>query len=127
MWRVLVVDDEPDNVDLVKLIMEFHDVPVITADSGEKCLQILENERPTMLLVDIRMPGMSGFQLLEQLRSIERWRDVPMIALTAQAMDGDRERILEAGFNGYIGKPINAMTLVEELTCILEGPGCDDR
>jgi CheY-like chemotaxis protein len=125
-WRLLVVDDEKDNIGVIKLVMEFHDVVVLTASSGDECLEILKHETPNMLLVDIRMPGMSGFELLQILRKHPTWPDMTVVAVTAQAMQGDRERIIEAGFDGYISKPIGAMTLVDDLRAIVQTKGKHD-
>lgn len=119
-WKVLVVDDEPDNVDVVQLILEFHDVKVWGASSAAECLALLEQHRPTMLLIDIQMPDMSGFDLLDLVREHAEWRDIPAIAITAYSMHGDRERIIQAGFDGYMSKPINAMSLVDELIAIMD-------
>ncbi len=120
-WKVLVVDDEPDNVDVVRLILEFHDVKVWGASSAADCLALLEQVRPTMLLIDIQMPVVSGFDLLNLVREHAKWREIPAIAITAYSMQGDRERILQAGFDGYMSKPINAMSLVDELIVIMDG------
>ncbi len=125
-WRLLVVDDEYDNIGVIKLVMEFYDVPVLTARSGEECLELLKQETPNMLLVDIRMPGMSGYELLEHLRQHHAWCDMTAVAVTAQAMQGDRERIIQAGFDGYISKPISAMTLVDDLRAIVQMKGKHD-
>jgi two-component system cell cycle response regulator DivK len=114
-WRVIIVDDEPDNVGVVKLVMEFHNAEVETAASGLECLQLLSDNTPTLLLIDIQMPGMSGYELLSEIRKNEKWHSIPAIAVTAHTMDGDSARILAAGFDGYIPKPVNSMTLVDEI------------
>lgn len=125
-WQLLVVDDEKDNIGVIKLVMEFYDVVVLTASSGEECLELLKHETPNMLLVDIRMPGMTGFELLQNLRKHHAWPEMTVVAVTAQAMQGDRERIIEAGFDGYISKPISAMTLVDDLRAIVRTKGKHD-
>lgn len=118
-WNVLIVDDEPDNVGVIELVLGFHNARVRTAESGPKCLQLMEQVVPTLLLVDIQMPGMSGIELMEKVREREAWRHIPVVVVTAHAMRGDNERFLAAGFDGYIPKPISAMTLVDELQAIL--------
>jgi CheY-like chemotaxis protein len=100
--------------------MDFHDVVMWSAGSGEEGLEILHRENPNMVLVDIRMPGMSGFEFLSTLRAHHTHRDLIVIAVTAQAMQGDRERIIKAGFDGYMSKPVSAMTLVDELEAIVQ-------
>jgi CheY-like chemotaxis protein len=119
-WKVLVVDDEPDNLGVIQLVLEFQDATVWTASSAIECLDILEREQPTLILVDIQMPDISGLELLRRIRERMHWRDIPVIAVTAYSMQGDRERILSEGFDGYMSKPINAMTLVDELVTLLE-------
>lgn len=119
-WKVLVVDDEPDNLGVIQLVLEFQDATVWTASSAIECLDILEREQPTLILVDIQMPDISGLELLRRIRERMHWRDIPVIAVTAYSMQGDRERILSEGFDGYMSKPINAMTLVDELVAMLE-------
>ena len=117
-WTVLVVDDEPDNVNLVQLILEFHDITVRSAASGKECLEQLEQGVPTVLLVDIQMPEMSGIELLKLIRA--RWPDIPALAMTAYTMQGDRERMLAAGFDGYVGKPIDVMALVDNIFAVVD-------
>lgn len=114
-WNVVVVDDEPDNIGVAKLVLEFHNANVFTAESGLQCLELLGKISPTLFLIDIQMPEMSGFDLLSIIRENEAWRDIPTIAFTAHSMEGDAERILEAGFDGYLAKPIDAMTLVKDI------------
>ncbi len=114
---VLVVDDEPDNVNVVQLILEFHDIGVRSATSGDDCLAQLERGLPTVLLIDIQMPEMSGIELLKLIRA--RWPNIPAVAMTAYTMQGDRERMLAAGFNGYIGKPIDVMALVDDVAAVV--------
>ena len=116
-WTVFVVDDEPDNVNLVRLIFEFHDVAIKSATSGRECLAQLEQGLPTVLLIDIQMPEMSGIELLETIRV--RWPNIPAVAMTAYTMQGDRERMMAAGFNGYIGKPIDVMGLVDDVVGVV--------
>ena len=118
-WKVIIVDDESDNIGVVKLVLEFHNAQVFTAESGYQCIELLEDVSPSLLLVDIQMPGMSGFELLNYIRRDTARPYVPMIAVTAYSMDGDIERILKAGFDGYLAKPINAMTLVEDVQQII--------
>lgn len=118
-WKVLIVDDEPDNLGVLELIMDFHQINVRTADSGHTCLQKMEEETPTLVLMDVQMPGMSGTELMDKIRMRAEWSHIPIIAVTAHAMRGDDARMLAAGFDGYIAKPISAITLVDELKSIL--------
>lgn len=118
-WNVLIVDDEPDNVGVLELVFKFHKATVQTAESGQRCLEMLECQVPSVVLVDIQMPVMTGYDLLKKIRENERWSLLPIIAVSAHAMSGDSERALAAGFDGYITKPINAMTLADEVKAII--------
>jgi CheY-like chemotaxis protein len=114
-WNVLVVDDEPDNIGVIELVLSFHSAVVRTAESGAECLELMAKEMPTLLLADIQMPHMSGIELLAKVRENPSWQNLPVIAVTAHAMMGDLERFTAAGFDGYIPKPISAMSLIDEI------------
>lgn len=119
-WNVLIVDDEPDNIGVLELVFGFHNIKVRTAQSGRVGLELLNAEVPTLMFVDIQMPDMSGYELFDKIRENPDWSAISIIAITAHTMSGDAESILEAGFDGYIAKPINVMTLLEEVQAILE-------
>lgn len=119
-WRVLIVDDDPDNVGVLELVLGFHNAATRIAGSGRECLDMLREETPTLLLVDIQMPGMTGYELLEQIRSNAAWSDLPVVAVTAHAMRGDADRIMRAGFDGYISKPVDVASLIDDLNSILQ-------
>jgi CheY-like chemotaxis protein len=122
-WSVLIVDDEPDNIGVIELVLNYHKAVVRTAESGLECLRLMAEEMPTLLLLDIQMPHMSGLELLERIRQQEAWRHIPVVAVTAHAMMGDLERFTSAGFDGYIPKPINAISLIDELKPIVAAKG----
>ena len=119
-WTVLIVDDEPDNIAVLELVLNFHDAQVRIAASGKECLEILKVEIPTLVIVDIQMPDMTGYELLEIIRNEPAWKDIPTVAVTALAMNKDSSRIMSAGFDGYIAKPVDVMTLADDLQKILE-------
>jgi len=118
-WNVLIVDDEPDNIGVIELVLNYNKAVVRTAQSGMECLELMTQDPPSLLLADIQMPQMSGIELLAKVRENDAWRNIPVVAVTAHAMIGDSERFTSAGFDGYIPKPINAMTLVDELRPII--------
>jgi two-component system, cell cycle response regulator DivK len=119
-WRVLIVDDDPDNVGVLELVLGFHNAATRIAASGVECLDMLREETPTLLLVDIQMPGMTGYELLEHIRANAAWSDLPVVAVTAHAMRGDADRIMRAGFDGYISKPVDVASLIDDLNSILQ-------
>jgi two-component system, cell cycle response regulator DivK len=118
-WNVLVVDDEVHNAGILEHVLRFYNARVRTSNSGMGCLEMLRAEMPTFLLLDIHMPKMSGWDVLREIRADESLKALPVIAVTAHVMPGDRERILEAGFDGYIPKPITPMELVGNIESIL--------
>jgi CheY-like chemotaxis protein len=118
-WNVLIVDDEPDNIGVIELVLNYNKAIVRTAQSGMECLKLMAEDAPNLLLADIQMPQMSGIELLAKVRENAAWQHIPVVAVTAHAMIGDSERFTSAGFDGYIPKPINAMSLVDELRPII--------
>jgi len=119
-WNVLIVDDEPDNIGVLEYVLRFHNARVRTALAGSRCLEMLHEELPTVLLLDIQMPSLSGEDLLKIIRENTAWQHLKVIAVTAHAMEGDRERFLAEGFDGYIPKPISAITLINDIQTVLE-------
>ena len=114
--RILVVEDLELNRKLVRLVLKARGYKVIEAADAEKALAFLENELPDVILLDIALPGMSGEELARQIRANPAWCDIPIIALTAAAMKGDRERILAAGCDDYISKPLDTHMLAQLVT-----------
>jgi two-component system cell cycle response regulator DivK len=115
-WTVLIVDDEPDNLGVARKVLSFGGAQVHVAQNGVEGLAILEQVKPTFILLDLSMPEMDGWEMLEQVRTRYGWEDVPIIALTAHAMAGDRDRVFAAGFNGYISKPFRINSFLDEIT-----------
>ena len=118
-WQVLVVDDEPDSLDVVRRVLSFHGATVHTATSGADGLAIARGIEPTFILLDLSMPEMDGWEMLYHLKEDLRTASIPVIAVTAHAMSGDRERALSAGFDYYLTKPISPFTFLEELIKLL--------
>jgi two-component system cell cycle response regulator DivK len=105
MKSIMLVEDNKDNRLLVRtLLSELY--TLLEYETGFEAIQALKTSTPNLILLDISLPGMDGIEVLSRLRSNERLKDIPVIALTAHAVSGDRERFLEAGFNDYVAKPI---------------------
>ena len=105
--EVLIVDDDSDTLFTLDEIVQTCGCNTILAKNGKECLEILESKTPDLVLLDIIMPEMDGFQTLKQIRRNSKWADLPVIAVTAKAMKEDNEIILKHGFSDYIPKPVN--------------------
>jgi len=115
MKRVLVVDDNEANIHLVRFILEKSGYEVIEARNGIKGVEAAVSEKPDLVLLDIQLPDIDGLEVARRIRASEADGKTPIIALTSYAMTGDRERILTAGCNGYLAKPINVKTFMTEI------------
>ena len=111
---LLVVDDEPDNVELIRRIVEHSDLPVtfVTAANGADALTRVRQVKPDLILLDLKMPVLDGWETVRRLKTDPRTWTIPVIAVTAQAMAGDRERALDAGCDDYLPKPFRVAELV---------------
>ncbi len=118
-WVVLVVDDMPDNLAVAKTALQFHGAQVYTATDGEEGLKLLQSVQPTVILLDIRMPKMDGWAMFKSVREDPKLAHIPIIAITAYAMDSDKDEILKAGFNGYIAKPFDVFSFIEEIGSVI--------
>jgi CheY-like chemotaxis protein len=124
----LVVDDEPDNVGVVVKLLTLMGAKVHSAEDGQGGLEAARRIHPDIILTDLSMPVMSGWQLLHEIRKDPAIRTTPVVALTAHAMAGDRERVLSAGFANYIAKPIDVPLFLPQLMNIVTevGPKAPD-
>lgn len=116
-WVVLVVDDTMDNRVVAETVLKFNGAIVYTAENGQTALDLLAREeiQPTVILLDIRMPQMNGWAVFKSVRENPNIAHIPIIAVTAYAMDHDKDEILAAGFDGYISKPFNVFNFIEEI------------
>lgn len=112
---ILYVEDNPDNRTLVRRILLSEDYSLLEAVNGSDALNILKNERPDLILMDINMPDMDGYTLTAKIRALSGFERVPILALTANVMRGDKEKTLEAGCDGYIQKPLDIDQLLREV------------
>ena len=120
MKNILVAEDNAVNRELVRELLETHGYSVFEASNGQEALQMITESIPDLLLLDLGMPVLDGFGVIRQVRDNPAWATLPVLALTAYAMQGDRDRIIGSGFHGYLSKPINSGALLKELTRLLE-------
>ena len=116
---ILVVDDNADNLAVARILLESKGIHVHTAEDAEEALAYLSRSIPDLILMDIQLPGMDGLELTRKLRQTPSFDQVPIVALSAYAMNSDREMAFEAGCQGYISKPINTRIFVSEVRSYL--------
>jgi two-component system, cell cycle response regulator DivK len=110
--HILVVEDNEKNMKLLRDVLQATGYVPLEARSGEVAVELALAQVPKLVLMDVQLPGMSGLEALARLRGDERTVSIPVLALTAQAMHGDRDRFLAAGFDGYLSKPIDVVELL---------------
>jgi two-component system, cell cycle response regulator DivK len=111
--RLLIVEDNEKNMKLVRDVLQATGYSTLEATTGEEAIELSLSHAPALVLMDVQLPGIDGVEALARLRRDERTASIPVLALTAQAMSGDRERFLEAGFDGYLSKPIDVAELIQ--------------
>jgi two-component system, cell cycle response regulator DivK len=112
---VLYVEDSQDNRTLVRRVLQSEGFQVLEAEDASRAMLVLNDQHPDLILMDINLPEVDGYSLTTHLKLRSELKSVPIIALTANVMRGDRERSLEAGCDGYIQKPIDVDTLAEQI------------
>jgi CheY-like chemotaxis protein len=123
MTRVLIAEDNAVNRELLRELLEGRGLTVAEACNGEEALDMIEETPPDILLLDLGMPVLDGFAVVRKVRENPRLANLPVLAVTAYAMHGDREKVLSSGFDGYLSKPISSQSLAEELDRLLSKPG----
>ena len=118
-WDILVVDDDLDNLTIVKTLLTHHSADIHTAYNGQLGLEAARSLQPTFIITDLSMPVMDGWEMVTALKQDDTTADIPVIALTAHAMVGDRERALAAGCHNYLSKPLRPDTFIDDLLALL--------
>jgi CheY-like chemotaxis protein len=119
MTKVLVAEDNPVNRELLRELLENRGHAVVEACDGQEALRMVEETQPDILLLDIGMPVLDGYAVARRIRENPALAPLPILAITAYAMQGDREKILHSGFDGYLSKPVSARALADELERLL--------
>jgi len=117
--KILYIEDNLENRTLVKRVLEVEGYVMLEADDGIEGLRVAREKKPDLILIDINLPEVDGYAITTELRRMEGLRNVPIVALTANVLKGDRERCLEAGCDGYIQKPIDIDLLPAQIAAFL--------
>jgi CheY-like chemotaxis protein len=121
MARALIIEDTPDNMKLITFILNTHGIDTVEAETGRKGVELaLAKPRPDFIILDIQLPDINGDEVLRIIRNSEANGSIPILAMTSYAMSGDRARLLAAGCNGYIEKPIDPMIVMDQIRDILQ-------
>jgi two-component system, cell cycle response regulator DivK len=119
MAKILYVEDNEDNVYMLRRRLERAGFEVVVAPDGEQGLAVAHDERPDLILMDLSLPVLDGWQATRRLKGSEETRTIPVIALSAHAMPGDREKALEAGCDDYDTKPVDLGSLMAKIAALL--------
>lgn len=115
MTRILIAEDNPVNLELLREVLSPIECEIVEATDGEQAVEKIAETEPDLILLDINMPVLDGLGVIRKIREQSQYAHIPVVAITAYAMKDDRDRILAAGFSGYVAKPIDPMTLMTEL------------
>jgi len=121
MTTALIIEDNDDNMALISFILRKAGYDLLEAKTGEAGVDMVLAHRPDFIILDIQLPGIDGYEVLKRIRSSEINGSIPIIAMTSYAMSGDRERLLAAGCNGYIEKPIDPTSVIQQIKSVIEG------
>ncbi len=116
---ILVVDDEADSLEVAETLLDELEMTILTATNGKDALQIAIQKHPDFIITDLSMPEMTGWDLVEALKKDRATLEIPVIALTAHAMAGDRHRAIAAGFHNYLTKPLNPDTFIHDFLAVV--------
>ena len=118
---ILIVEDNEKNLKLARDVLRFHGFRTVEATDGESAIAMSLEHLPALILMDIQLPGIDGSAAMTRIRADERTKHIPTVALTASVMTGDRERFNEAGFDGFIAKPIEVKNFPDQVRGYLDG------
>jgi len=109
--KILIVEDNPQNMRLIEMVLRDKDYTLLKATDGDEALDVAFRELPDLIIMDIQLPKLSGLEVTKKLRETPAFSHIPIIAITAYAMKGDKEGIIESGCDAYVSKPINTREL----------------
>jgi two-component system cell cycle response regulator DivK len=115
MTTALVIEDHPDNMTLICDILTFNGYTALQATTGMQGYEMAQQEQPNFIILDIQLPDIDGYQVLEKIRGNEQTRIIPVVAMTSYAMAGEKTKLLNAGCDGYVQKPIDAGQVMQQI------------
>jgi CheY-like chemotaxis protein len=118
-WDIVVIDDEDDSLEVAEIILDAYGANLYTARNGQEGMELIQQVRPKFVISDLSMPVMDGWGLIHEVKNDPVLSEIPVIALTAHAMVGDRERAISAGFYNYLTKPLTVETFMQDLVNLL--------
>ncbi len=127
MKKILIADDKGSSRELMRTLLEHEGYEIVEAGDGQEALEVARATAPDLVLLDIHMPVLDGYGAVRAMRSDEKLKGLPIVALTASAMHSDRDRVLQAGFTAYITKPVSLRVLRQELAQLLDEHKPDSR
>jgi two-component system, cell cycle response regulator DivK len=119
MKRILIVEDQPTSRELLRTVLEKLGHEVYESKNGLEALKAIQGEKPDLILLDLQIPAPDGYAVLKEIRANPELHNLPVVALTASAMQGDRDKALQAGFTGYMAKPVSLTDLRNEVNRLL--------
>jgi two-component system cell cycle response regulator DivK len=120
MSKILVIEDNADNAILIRELFETAGHQLTVASTGQQGIEMATSDRPDIILLDIQLPDIDGTEVLKRIRASDKVKQIPIIAVTSYAMTGDRELLLDVGFDEYVEKPINVMAFLKIVEGILQ-------
>lgn len=119
--KILIIEDNEQNMYLLTFLLNNHGHQVVQARDGRQGIELAERENPDLILLDIQLPEMDGYAVTRKIKTIPPLAEIPIVAVTSYAMVGDREKTIDAGCSGYIEKPINPETFMEQIRDFMPG------
>jgi CheY-like chemotaxis protein len=118
--RILIIEDNAVNLELITYLLKAFNYDVITADDGSKGIELVQQEKIDLIICDVHLPKFDGYEVARFLKHHPQLHTIPLVAVTALAMVGDRDKVLSAGFDGYISKPINPEMFVKQVDSFIQ-------
>jgi two-component system cell cycle response regulator DivK len=119
--KIVIVEDNKKNMELFKAVLGMiQNLEISTKENGKEGLELIKSEEPDIILLDIQLPDINGTEICKELRKMDKFKNTPIIAVTSFAMKGDKDRIIDAGFNDYVSKPLNIIEFRKKIQSFME-------